>query len=69
MSQRDLERAVSRATGESVSTVRQLGFLLADADTIAPGEELDADVIDWDAFDVQRTYAYPSFPLIAAARC
>lgn len=69
MSQRELERAVSRATGESISTVRRLGFLLADAETIAPGEELDVEVIDWDALGVQRAAAFPSFPRIAAASC
>jgi len=54
--QADLDRAVARATGETVSTIKQLGFLLAD-----PTEILDPDsdqtgpnVIDWDALELQR---------------
>ena len=56
MKQADLDRAVARATGETVSTIKQLGFLLAD-----PTEILDPDsdqtgpnVIDWDALELQR---------------
>ena len=32
MQQADLNRAVSRATGESVTTIKRLGFLLAEPD-------------------------------------
>ena len=56
MRQADLDRAVARATGETVSTIKRLGFLLAD-----PTEQLEPDlpehgpyVIDWDEFDSQR---------------
>jgi len=51
MQQNDLNRAVSRATGETVTTVKQLGFVLDD-----PGERLDepAHTIDWDDLDKQR---------------
>lgn len=56
MKQADLNRAVARATGETVSTIKHLGFLLAD-----PTEDLGPDhdehgplVIDWDALDAER---------------
>jgi hypothetical protein len=45
MRQADLNRAVSRATGESVSTIQRLGFVLADS----PHEQPDHPVLDWDA--------------------
>jgi hypothetical protein len=51
MQQNDLNRAVARATGETVSRVKRIGFLLSDPET----ENLDPDdeqwgprVIDWD---------------------
>ena len=68
MSQRDLERAVARATGESMATVRRLGFLLAEPDGW-PDEELDADVIDWDALQSQRFQLTPTAMPLAAAGC
>ncbi len=56
MKQADLDRAVARATGESVSTIKRLGFLLAE-----PNEDYDPDsdelgpyVIDWDELERQR---------------
>lgn len=56
MKQADLNRAVARATGETVSTVKRLGFLLADADydpaAIDPAD--DPYVIDWDELHAQR---------------
>ena len=55
MKQTDLDRAVARATGETVSTIKRLGFLLAD-----PTDSLDTDsdargpnVIDWDELQAQ----------------
>ena len=56
MKQADLDRAVARATGETVSTIKRLGFLLAE-----PDDYLDPDsdehgpyVIDWDQLEAQR---------------
>ena len=55
MNQSDLDRAVAQATGETVSTIQRLGFLLAE-----PDEQLDSDhaddpyVIDWDELERQR---------------
>jgi hypothetical protein len=45
MRQAELNRAVSRATGESVSTIQRLGFGLADS----PNEQPDRPVLEWDA--------------------
>ena len=57
MRQADLDRAVARATGESVATIRRLGFLLdhpiADRDEHST-EVYDAVVIDWDVLEAQR---------------
>ncbi len=52
----DFYRAVAEATGESVSTIRQLGFSLVEE----PSDELDDEVcfgpniIDWDEVDLLR---------------
>ena len=57
MRQADLDRAVARATGESVATIRRLGFLLDDpsANRDEPDAEVyDAVVIDWDVLEAQR---------------
>ena len=56
MKQADLDRAVARATGESVFTIQQRGFLLADADHEFDPEpaEYEPNVIDWDELDAQR---------------
>ncbi len=55
MQQTEINRAVARATGETVATIKRLGFLLAEpsaivADPDAP--ELRPHVIDWDALDL-----------------
>ncbi len=62
MRQADLDRAVARATGETIATIKRLGFLLDDpvAETNEPdaeaydAEACDAMVIDWDALQAQR---------------
>ena len=57
MTQSDLNRAVSRATGESVATIRRLGFLLSEpgeAFTDPDDETLGPSVLDWDALDQRR---------------
>ena len=53
MNQNELNRAVARATGESVSAIKRLGFMIAN-----PSEPIDdptdpvhgGRVIDWDDF-------------------
>ena len=56
MKQSDLDRAVAHATGESVSTISQLGFLLAEPEELFGGDPLDdgPDVIDWDILHASR---------------
>lgn len=50
MTQRDLNRAVARATGESVDTIEQMGFGPMDESAIDP----EPNTIDWDAGDDAR---------------
>ena len=53
MLQAELYRNVSRVTGESVATIKRLGFLIADpAEPIndPEAEDLGPHVIDWDTF-------------------
>ena len=52
MRQAELNRAVALATGESVATVRRLGFLLARV--AARDEERPPHIIDWDDFQAPR---------------
>ena len=56
MKQADLDRAVARATGETVSTIKRLGFLLADPiDSLnSDSDEHGPHVIDWDELESQR---------------
>ena len=56
MRQSDLDRAVARATGENVSTIKRLGFLLADPidSSTDESDEHDPYVIDWDALAANR---------------
>ena len=56
MKQADLDRAVARATGETVSTIKSLGFLLAEPDDCLDpeSEEHGPYVIDWDELEAQR---------------
>ncbi len=65
MRQADLYRSISHATGESVATIKRLGFLIANpARTIRDpdAECLGPHVIDWDEFDVSLStpHAEPS---------
>ncbi len=51
MQQNELNRAVARATGETVSLVKRIGFLVDDPDTqhLDPDDEAQGPhVIDWD---------------------
>ena len=60
MSQAELNRAVARATGESVTTVKRLGFLLAKPSAKIPdadSEALGPQVIDWDDLEASRNVA------------
>jgi hypothetical protein len=61
MKQRELERAIARATGESLATIRKFGFLLDDPlGVFAADVEADAlgpQVVDWDELEAQRHVA------------
>jgi hypothetical protein len=57
MKQGELNRAVARVTGDTLSTIKRLGFLLddplpsaEDADT----SDMGPHVIDWDLLHAQR---------------
>jgi hypothetical protein len=57
MTQAEVDRAVARATGESVRTIQRLGFLIADPDselTDPDDEELGPYVLDWDEVERER---------------
>ncbi len=64
MKQADIDRAVALATGETVSTIKRLGFLLADPiDSLDLDADLDLDddpyVIDWDQVEADRSVRGP----------
>ncbi len=57
MNQNELHRSLSRATGESVRTIRQLGFSLFDPganDADTDSFDLPPQVIDWDQVELDR---------------
>lgn len=59
MTQNDLNRQVARATGETISTIKHLGFLLDEPPPSSMSTDPDSpQIIDWDALDVQRSQAY-----------
>ncbi len=67
MTQSEVNRAVARATGESVETIGQMGFSIADPDQAnfdpEPCEfsvDPEAKIVDWDQLDVDRR-----MPLVA----
>ena len=57
MNQNDLNRSLSRATGESVRTIKRLGFSLFDpgANNAEPDSiDLPPQVVDWDQLELDR---------------
>ena len=56
MQQSELNRQVAKQTGESVATIKRLGFLLDEP--VEAGEDYEPNlgplVIDWDVLDAQR---------------
>ena len=61
MTQNELNRQVAAATGETVGTIASMGFSLADPcdsdhdiEPVETWDDLEAKVIDWDAFDAER---------------
>ncbi|MBM4090122.1 MAG: hypothetical protein FJ276_11985 [Planctomycetes bacterium] len=60
MTETDLYRAVARATGEPVDTLRRLGFWLVDSDSSddpSSGPDLDILANDWDGLEEHRLAA------------
>jgi hypothetical protein len=59
MTQADVNRAVAAATGESVRTVSQRGFSIADPTVVDHDPEPhdfdpESKILDWDVLDAQR---------------
>ncbi|MEM9369312.1 MAG: hypothetical protein AAGD07_25305 [Planctomycetota bacterium] len=55
MNQKEINRAVALATGETVSAIKRLGFLIADPDQVFedPSDPVHGGrVIDWDDFEL-----------------
>jgi hypothetical protein len=68
MTQAEINRLVAGATGESVRTVSELGFGLADPDVVDFDPEpadIEDLIVDWDALDLRRNTAslFPSLGL------
>ncbi|MGE3410521.1 MAG: hypothetical protein AB7I37_27320 [Pirellulales bacterium] len=65
MRTRQLYQAVARATGEPISTIKRLGFLLADPAVEVPDadhEQLGPYVIDWDQLQADRDATLDATP-------
>ena len=60
MNQSQLNRAVARATGETLDTISRLGFSIADPDSVHYDPEPSRrapQVVDWDELDARRRAA------------
>ncbi len=58
MTQSQLDRAVARATGESLSTIIRRGFsivYLVESDFDEDAPDWHPSVVDWDELDVERS--------------
>lgn len=61
-----IDRAVARATGESIATIRRMGFQIACPRLVRFDPEPDANqiagepaIVDWDDLDAQRVSYLP----------
>lgn len=56
MTQEDLDLAISRATGESLRTIRRFGFSSLDSwhQLDADGVDQEPHIVDWDRIDRER---------------
>ena len=54
MSQSQIDRAVARRTGESLSTIRSYGF------SIVEPPEREPLTVDWDALQAERVALFPA---------
>ena len=57
MKQRELNREVAKATGETVATIDQLGFV--PLEPIPYERDRDPLVVDWEELERERTMLYP----------
>jgi hypothetical protein len=58
MTQRELNQAVARATGEDLREIRRRGFSIVNPDALGFDPEPDLlppSRVDWDSLDVDRT--------------
>ena len=55
MTQTQLDRAVARATGESLRTINAMGFVPLASNSV----EQEPQVVDWDQLDAQRYSVLP----------
>jgi hypothetical protein len=53
MTQRELDRELAQMTGESMSTIRNIGFSLVEP------PEREPLTVDWDALAAQRIAVFP----------
>ena len=59
MTERDLNRAVARATGETVSFVKHLGFVVDGPLADEPDySDVGPQVIDWDRLHAERSVPF-----------
>ena len=60
MNQSQLNRAVARATGDSLDTIHRLGFSIADPESVQYDPEPSSrrpQVVNWDDLDARRRAA------------
>lgn len=58
-----VERAVARATGESLATVQWLGFSVVEPQpNVSDGRPAAPGIVDWDALELQRVGLFPPRP-------
>ena len=70
MTQNDLNRQVARATGETISVIRHLGFQLEERLPLRPNSDPNAfgsRVIDWDDLELHQSQPYPGRDLCEPA--
>jgi hypothetical protein len=60
MTQARIDRAVARATGEDLSTIKRMGFSVVDPNqTDFDNEPAVPNMVDWDDLDEQRVVQFP----------
>ena len=63
MTQRELNRAVARATGETVNEISHRGFVPL---TVFPQERDPEDmIVDWDQLDLERNITFAEQPQLS----